>query len=1618
MQHTRKEKSGGRVKGRKESRDIHTISLMRDGAHTPPCACNKGEGKTEGGNEEEEGAQQQWTSEGTPVVTHCDNFLLLLECIVEGVGEKRGDLLRQWHLLREACLGPFIFFYVRRTVTASGESAFVIQRPPDTPLPRLLSSFAGHLGAERGDHMSLCLRYAHSIPLQGRCLHETNLVEEYALIVKKENVVMTEFPGNSPTGLDRGMKEREEDVGEPCADDELFFLRLLLETSTWSTMVLRQCGLLTGVASLCRGEGEKKCVQGAVQAINYLQRTMVQKEREGALDMMQVCANWKSMMRRGNVSPAPPTDYVNAHDCAKKELNGEDDCVAEVPTLASGAHVCPAAGEDDESARPGSTAVVPGHMSLRPRLDPLRLPTELSFECARNAESNSRSCSDSGVSTVGTNGEVTPLPGQEESVVQKRKKKKTANVEHEKNMPFMSVCSDVIEEAFHLQQSQQGTFFVNSSVVCGENGSVEGDVMSDPSTDVDRAFSFSRATCGSNISLPRAATLSHIRCSPEGGRERLLCGNDNSSTSDGGGFLPSLLHRLVTRNLSSSNTFFRQLSAIAKGDFFPSWEMLVKMDLLGRCLNKTPIVYYYDLDPQTNKSANENLTVQGGKLSNATSVGNLSGLVHPCHLFITQTDIILCSTFDDIFSGESRASTDSGRVLIAPTSASETINSREDADTDSDSVDDGSDNTPTHMKRMLVIPRVSIMEIQRLSGSGDGNALSLLRLQTRSCRRVWLAFRSEETLLAAYQELNGVLKTSVCNRFLDSAQRPWRMTALALVAGGVLPSPQTPFYQQVLQNLLVAFADVETRREQRAATKSAERGKKERGTANVPEQKKGSSHWWLYSVEKESARQGLSAQQWRFSDVNSRYDKIPTYPARLLVPNKVDDDMLIKSAELRVRYRVHALSYYYSPTGAGIFRASQPSAPNYIYRFASKEDGFNAYQSALERACGVQQCIFDLRSPMNAVGNVLVGGGFGLQKGRFCSLENIHGVRTAYEGLFDEILDNNPTFSIAMKAPNSMLISRDGTVPDASLGMQQLKNTARWTDQTRTLIRTAISAARVVAGLPEDEALPPAASSAVLPGTSTSVCKNGLGGDHVASRSHTVYLWTRAFSKIPFGGDSTSRFESWKQQCSDTSSSYTSLQNSKNARLVIVHCSDGWDRTPQVCALAQLLLDPYYRTVEGFITLLEKEFVTFGHPFLLRSSTVGSYSNACVEKCKADEVDVSLDDGPLPLTSNPKQSSPIILQFLDATQQLLRLNPCCFEFTEDFILLIVDLMHAGIVGTFAVNCEKDVYQWDVDQKTLSLGQFFAVLLATTIPGKSSSSSKATSDDPDEHNDSSTKGDSLESLSISLSPDVVPLKTFCHLCGGGAMTRSVGWCSSGADDGDNTPRSLPVTHDALCHSGLLNPRFSLSDNRRFGPLVDTIGLAHLPLWEKFFLRHSFWSERRAEMQRLSRESASTPVAVRPSAFFSSPHDEAAPTGDEKTTAAPEPSTRRPPRSVLRRPASCGLFCAPSPPIERRRQHAGPRGEGRSASPSRRTTPTSFVATVGSVLKSDPSKRGGEAMARGDPCSASPHRTNSAEPMSVAGGVAAARRGTTLAESSAVPSRSYNSILNRLDQAFMQ
>lgn len=73
----------------------------------------------------------------------------------------------------------------------------------------------------------------------------------------------------------------------------------------------------------------------------------------------------------------------------------------------------------------------------------------------------------------------------------------------------------------------------------------------------------------------------------------------------------------------------------------------------------------------------------------------------------------------------------------------------------------------------------------------------------------------------------------------------------------------------------------------------------------------------------------------------------------------------------------------------------------------------------------------------------------------------------------------------------------------------------------------------------------------------------------------------------------------------------------KKGRPVLVHCSDGWDRTPQIVATAQLCLDPFYRTVEvGFFVLLffcfvRMQFVFAGFQDSYRKGVASVWSQVC-----------------------------------------------------------------------------------------------------------------------------------------------------------------------------------------------------------------------------------------------------------------------------------------------------------------------------------------------------------------------------------------------------------------------
>lgn len=131
---------------------------------------------------------------------------------------------------------------------------------------------------------------------------------------------------------------------------------------------------------------------------------------------------------------------------------------------------------------------------------------------------------------------------------------------------------------------------------------------------------------------------------------------------------------------------------------------------------------------------------------------------------------------------------------------------------------------------------------------------------------------------------------------------------------------------------------------------------------------------------------------------------------------------------------------------------------------------------------------------------------------------------------------------------------------------------------------------------------------------------------------------------------------------------------------VVVHCSDGWDRTAQLTSLAMLMLDSHYRTIKGFEALIEKEWISFGHRFALRVGH-GDDNHADADR------------------------SPIFLQFIDCVWQMTKQFPSAFEFNELFLMTILDHLYSCLFGTFLCNCEQERFKEDIHSKTVSLWSY-------------------------------------------------------------------------------------------------------------------------------------------------------------------------------------------------------------------------------------------------------------------------------------------------------------------------
>lgn len=157
---------------------------------------------------------------------------------------------------------------------------------------------------------------------------------------------------------------------------------------------------------------------------------------------------------------------------------------------------------------------------------------------------------------------------------------------------------------------------------------------------------------------------------------------------------------------------------------------------------------------------------------------------------------------------------------------------------------------------------------------------------------------------------------------------------------------------------------------------------------------------------------------------------------------------------------------------------------------------------------------------------------------------------------------------------------------------------------------------------------------------------------------------------------------------------------------VVLQEGDGVDYCAVISSLTQLLIDPHYRTLNGFQSLIQKDWLALGHPFCDR---------------------LGLLQPPNPkLKEVPPCPAPVFLLFLDCVWQLQAQFPADFQFGETYLTTLWDCTHNQIFDTFLFNCPRDrelavnkklvirpVWDWGEQFSEQDIALFYNPLFAST-----------------------------------------------------------------------------------------------------------------------------------------------------------------------------------------------------------------------------------------------------------------------------------------------------------------
>ncbi|KAL4881294.1 phosphatases II [Aspergillus karnatakaensis] len=485
--------------------------------------------------------------------------------------------------------------------------------------------------------------------------------------------------------------------------------------------------------------------------------------------------------------------------------------------------------------------------------------------------------------------------------------------------------------------------------------------------------------------------------------------------------------------------------------------------------------------------------------------------------------------------------------------------------------------------------------------------------------------------------------------------------------------------------------------------------------------------WGLYDASKELARQGVGQEghHWRISQMNTDYGFSPTYPALFAVPTSISDNTLNYAGRYRSRARIPVLTYLHPVNNCSITRSSQPLV------------GFRGNRSIQDEK--LVATIFGTTRSERPLASFsppnLESESSASTQGEPSSSQSWPDITNAEEledeliASFDEETDGKPHIYGAQQ--HNLIVDARPTVN--ALAMQAVglgsENMEHYKFATKAylgidnihVMRDSLN--KIIETLKDSDLTP-------LGPNREQLTKSG---------------WLKHISGILEGSGLIAR--------------QVGLQHSH----VLIHCSDGWDRTSQLSALSQLCLDPYYRTLEGFMVLVEKDWLSFGHMFRHRAGHLNSEkwfqieneriggdsgrsfgesggagkaienaflsakgffnrdntSRDSLGESEGEARDYESDNaGPKKSNSapraaisekevtKPKETSPVFHQFLDATYQLLHQYPTRFEFNERFLRRLLYHLYSCQFGTFLFNSEKERVEMKAKERTRSVWDYF------------------------------------------------------------------------------------------------------------------------------------------------------------------------------------------------------------------------------------------------------------------------------------------------------------------------